>query len=100
MNTRRLLIASFLFLASGVSLVCGYCNGTTGFAANIPVSGSSVKIDITTTGLPALAGLPLTVLGLLLLVISVFAAIIGEIRAPRVKKKPTEAVESIDPTLL
>jgi uncharacterized membrane protein len=87
MKTRRLLIVSFIFLAAGVGLICGYCNGTAGFSAGIPLTGSSIKIDITTAGLAAITGVPLTLIGLLLLIFSVIAAIIGEIRAPRTKPK-------------
>jgi len=87
MKTRRLLIVSFLFLASGIGLIAGYCSGTAGFSAGYPLSGTSIKLDITTVGLPALTGVPLTVIGLVLLIFSVIASIIGEIRAPRTKPK-------------
>ena len=87
MKTRRLLIVSFIFLAAGVGLICWYCNGTAGLSAGFPLTGSSIKIDITTTGVPALIGVPLTILGLVLLIFAVIAAIVGEIRAPRTKPK-------------
>jgi uncharacterized membrane protein len=92
MRTRRLLITSFVVLAVGVYLICNYCNGSTGFSFAYPVSGSSLKIDITTTGLPALAGVPLAVLGLLLLTSSVVAALVGEIQTLRAKRKPAEKI--------
>ena len=87
MKTRRLLIASFVFLATGIGLLFGYCNGTAGFSAGYPISGTSLKLDITTTGYPALIGLPLTLIGSLLLIISVIAAIVAEIRSPRAKPR-------------
>jgi hypothetical protein len=100
MNTRRLLIASFVFLAAGVYLLCAFCHGSTGFQASDTISANSVKIDIATTGWPALAGTPLTIVGLLLLMISFVAAIIGEIRAPRTRRTPSQLMESGDPKLL
>jgi hypothetical protein len=90
MKTRRLLIASFVVLTTGIGLLFGYCNGTTGFSAGYPLSGSSLKLDVTTTGFPAIAGLPLTLIGSLLLVISFIAAIVAEIRSPRSKSKPAQ----------
>jgi len=87
MKTRRLLIASFVFLAAGVGLFFGYCNGTAGFSAGYPMSGTSLKLDITTTGYPALSGLLLTLIGSLLLVICVIAAVVAEIRSPGSKAK-------------
>ena len=94
MNTRRLLIASFVFLAPGIYLLCAYCNGTTGFQASDSIPGNSLTINITTTGYPEIAGLPLTLFGLLLLALSVLAAIVGEIRAPRARKKVEELASS------
>jgi len=87
MKTRRLLIASFVFLAIGIGLIAGYCNGTAGFSTGYPFSGSSLKFDITTTGVPAIAGLLSTAMGLVLLIVSTIAAIVAEIRAPRIKSK-------------
>ena len=88
MKTGRLLMASFVALAIGLGLLFGYCNGTVGFSAGYPISGTSMKLDITTAGFPAIRGLLLTLIGSLLLVLSVIAAIIAEIRSARSKAKP------------
>jgi len=88
MKTRRLLIASFVFLAIGIGVLSGYCNGTAGFSAGYPISGTTLKLDITTTGFPAIGGFLLTLFGLMLLVISVVAALVAEIRSPRSRPKP------------
>jgi hypothetical protein len=90
MKTRRLLICSFISLAIGLSLLFGYCNGTAGMNAGYPISATSLNISITTTGYPALFGIPLTILGLLLLTISFIAAIVGEIRSRKRKSERKE----------
>jgi uncharacterized membrane protein len=87
MRTRRWLIASFVVLTTGVSLLFGYCNGTAGFSAGYPISGTSLRLDITTTGYPAIIGFIQTLNGLFLLIISVIAAIVAEIRFLRPKPK-------------
>ncbi len=87
MKTRRLLVLSFLLLAFGLSLFFGNCNGSTGFSAGIPVSAASIKIDITTTGIPAIIGFVSTLLGALLLTIAAIAALVSEFqRAARPAK--------------
>ncbi len=73
-----MLIVSFLFLAVGVGVLFGYCNGSTGFNVGYPVSASNVKIDITTAGVPALLGSALTLLGVGLLTVTFLAALVGE----------------------
>jgi hypothetical protein len=97
MNTRRLLIASFVFLATGVYLLFAFCHGTTGLQAGDTLSSNSIKIDMTTTGYPEIAGVPLTLIGSLLLMISFVAAIVGEIRSFRKKKEPAAVADSPDP---
>ena len=77
---KGILILSVMCLAVGVGLIFGFCNGTTGFNFGYPMSGTSLHIDITTTGVPALAGLALSMLGAFLLVATFFIAIIGMIR--------------------
>ncbi len=63
MRSERVLIGSVLFLAVGLGLIFGFCNGTTGFSFGYPFSATSLHIDITTTGVPALAGMALTGFG-------------------------------------
>jgi hypothetical protein len=100
MKTRRLLIAAFVFLATGSYLLFGYCNGTTGFSTGYPISGSSLKLDITTTGFPAIGGMLLTVFGLLILVMAVIAAIGGEVQSVLSRKKSPTPEESAKPASL
>jgi uncharacterized membrane protein len=74
---KGVLIVSVLCLAVGVGLIFGFCNGTTGFNFGYPMSGTSLHIDITTKGIPALSGLALSLLGAFLLVVSFFIALSG-----------------------
>jgi len=82
MNCERSMIASVIFLTLGLGLIFGYCHGTIGFSAAYPVSGTSLQVTLTTTGLPALAGLVSTVIGLLLLVVALVQAIVGQMHWP------------------
>jgi uncharacterized membrane protein len=74
---KGVLIVAVVLLAGGVGLIFGFCNGTTGFNFGSPISGSSLHIDITTTGVPALAGMALTGLGAFLLVVATVIALVG-----------------------
>jgi hypothetical protein len=79
MKTSRLLLLAFLLLAIGIVLIAGYCNGTAGFSAGIPVDGTKIHIDITTTGWPALMGVPCTLFGLFFLCLAFLSAVAKEI---------------------
>lgn len=79
MRTERPLIASIVFLATGLSLIFGYCTGNTNFNAAYPLGASALHLDITTVGPAAVGGMALTALGLLLLIWAVFGALIGQI---------------------
>jgi hypothetical protein len=88
MKSDRLVIGAVLFLAAGLGLLFGFCNGTTGLNLAYPFSGTNVHVDITTTGIPALAGLPLVAAGGLLLFIALIAAIISQFRRPESHHAP------------
>jgi hypothetical protein len=79
MRSERPLIASVLFLATGLSLIFGYCSGTSSFNAAYPVAASVFHVDITTAGPAALGGITLTAIGILLLTWALLAAIVGQI---------------------
>lgn len=87
MTSGRTLIAAVVLLGLGLGLTFGYCHGTVGFSAAYPVSGTSLQLAITTTGLPAIAGFAATVLGLLLLVAAFVQAIVGEVLSRNVPKR-------------
>jgi hypothetical protein len=79
MRSDRPLIASVVFLATGCSLIFGYCNGTSSLNAAFPIDASTLHFDITTTGAAALGGIALLGVGLLLFVWALLAAIVGQI---------------------
>jgi hypothetical protein len=79
MRSERPLIASAVFLATGLSLIFGYCNGTSNLSAAYPIAASVLHLDFTTTGPAALGGITLTAVGLLLLVWALLGAIVGQI---------------------
>ena len=90
MKSDRPMILSVVLLAAGLGILFGYCHGTAGLSAAIPVSGASFNLCITTTGPGALGGFALTVLGVLLLLWAVFLAIVGEIRLLGPRRKLDE----------
>jgi hypothetical protein len=79
MRSERPLIASMLFLATGLTLIFGYCTGTSSFSAGFPVASSSLHVDLTTIGPAALGGVALVAAGVLLLVWALLMAIVGQI---------------------
>jgi len=79
MRADRPLLGAILFLACGLFLIIGYCNGATTFTASYPFTGSTLHIDVLTNGPGAVGGVVLTAIGLLLLLWAVLAAIVGQI---------------------
>ncbi len=84
MRADRILIAAVLVLATGVWTLLNFSHGNSGIAFAIPVSGSKVNIDLTTMGPPVLFGVPLTIIGVVLLVVAFFAALVEQFRRPHV----------------
>ncbi|HEX4287138.1 MAG TPA: hypothetical protein VHZ28_18740 [Terracidiphilus sp.] len=72
---RSLVLISVVCLAAGVTILFAYCSGTTSMNAAYPFSGTSVHVDITTSGIPAVLGIPLTIGGAVLLIVAWFAAL-------------------------
>jgi hypothetical protein len=91
MRSDRPLILSILFLATGLTLIFGYGNGTAGFNAAYPVAGASLQLSIATYGPAAVGGLGLTALGLLLLAWALICGIIGQLQligtTPRIRER-------------
>jgi hypothetical protein len=79
MRADRPLIASVVFLATGLSLIFGYCNGASSFNAAYPLASSALHLDITTIGPAAVGGMALVLMGLLLLTWALLAAIVSQI---------------------
>jgi hypothetical protein len=79
MRSDRPIIAAILSLAAGLGLIFAYGNGTTNLSAAYPLTGSSLHMDLTTTGAAAVGGLAFVALGLLLLTWALLAAIVGQV---------------------
>ena len=81
-NRDRILIASVLCLAAGVSVLVGFCHGTAGFNAAYPFARAYFQLALTTTGLPAMGGFFLTALGIVLLIGASVSAILAQVIPP------------------
>jgi hypothetical protein len=90
MKADRPLILSVLLLAAGVGLILAYCHGTTNLSAAYPFSGSTLHVDFTTVGPAVLGGILMTALGVLLMVVALLAAVVGEIGRLLHSDRPTE----------
>lgn len=79
MKPDRPLILSILLLAGGLILIFGYANGTAGLSAALPVSNSTLHIDVNTTGPAALSGIALLGLGVLFLLWALLGALVSQL---------------------
>jgi len=79
MRAERPLIASVVFLTTGLSLIFGYCTGNSSFNAAYPLGASALHLDITTIGPAAVGGVALVALGVLIMVWALLCAIVGQI---------------------
>jgi hypothetical protein len=71
------LITAVVCLAAGLFVIFYFCNGSTGLSFAYPLSGSSIHIDITTTGIGVPGAVGLTLLGAFLLIVATIIALIG-----------------------
>ena len=78
MKSDRVVIFAVLFLAAGFGSIFAFCNGSTSFSFGYPISGTKVAADITTVGMPALVGVALAGVGLLLLLIAFTVAMVSQ----------------------
>jgi hypothetical protein len=85
---RPLILISVLCLGVGLGLLFGYSNGATRLSLGYPLSGTSIHVDMTTTGMPALAGVVLTLLGSVWLVVAWFWVFFGGSRKRGVDDAP------------
>jgi len=79
MRPDRPLITGVACLATGIGLIIRYCQGTTSMNAAYPFTGSTLHIDLTTSGAGVVGGLALIVLGILLLAWAVLAGFVSQI---------------------
>jgi hypothetical protein len=77
MRSDRPLIVSVIFLGAGLGLILGYCHGTTSFNAAYPLAGSSLHLDLTTTGPAVLGGMVCTAIGCIMLIWAFLAGLVS-----------------------
>ena len=73
---RGVLVVAVVCLAVGIGVLFAFCHGNTGVQFAYPLSAASVHIDMTTTGVPAIVGFALTVLGAFLLIVATIIALV------------------------
>jgi hypothetical protein len=79
MRPDRPLIGAVVCLATGVALIVGYCHGATGVSLAYPFTGSTLHIDLNTSGPGVPGGLLLLAIGILFLAWSLLAAFVSQI---------------------
>jgi hypothetical protein len=79
MRPDRPVIGAVVCLATGVALIVAYCHGNTGASIAYPFSGSTLHIDLTTSGPAVPGGFILLALGILFLAWSLLAAIVSQL---------------------
>ena len=82
MNSERSLIASVVFLVTGLGLIFGYCHGTIGLSGAYPIAGAALEVSIKTTGLPAVLGVSATLIGVVLLAVALVQAVVAQVHWP------------------
>jgi len=82
MRTDRWLLTALLFLVGGLWLTFEWGHGTVGFNVAFPTEGTKLSIDLLTTGWPVMAGIPLVLIGLVLMAIALAAAIVAQFHRP------------------
>lgn len=99
MRADRLLIVTGVFLGVGLWCLFAFCKGNVGFGFALPVANTKFNLDVTTMGVPALIGMPVTIIGIVLLAVSLVAAIIAQFRPypPRRKESATDNETSVRP---
>jgi hypothetical protein len=90
MRADRWLIVSFVSLVTGLWLLFAWCHGSVGLSFAHPLSGTKLAIDTTSTGGVVLIGIPLVILGALLLLIAFFASLVAQFRWSRPAPKKSE----------
>ena len=87
MNVARTLIASIVFLGLGLGLIVGHSHDSTiSFSAAHPASAASLQIIIHTEGLPAMAGVAASFLGVLLLFTAMVLAVLHEVGSSQIAR--------------
>ena len=83
MRVSRLFIITAVLLMVGIGTILSGFHGNAGFNFGIPTSATSMSLSINATGLRALVGVGALVVGAILFVITLIAAIVHEARGSR-----------------
>ncbi|HEY3707418.1 MAG TPA: hypothetical protein VGL22_20320 [Terracidiphilus sp.] len=78
MRTDRWLIAALVCLVGGLWLIFAWGHGNAGFNVAIPMAATKLAIDYTSTGWPVIVGVPLILIGILLMVGAFITAVIAQ----------------------
>ena len=76
MKTEYWVIVSVVLLGVGIGWLASYWNGSMAFNAAYPLAGSTFVFNVKNTGSSALFGVLFTVLGALLLLLTLVGAIV------------------------
>ncbi|MGO9436687.1 MAG: hypothetical protein ACLPH3_19545 [Terracidiphilus sp.] len=90
---KPLFLVSVVCLAVGLGVLFGYCNGAAKLSLGDSLPAISIHVDITTTGVPALTGVPLTLIGAFLLIVAWFLALFGRSKQSVVEPPPRRREE-------
>jgi hypothetical protein len=82
MRSDRWLIAALVFLVGGLWLTCEWGHGNAGLNVAFPAEGTKLAIDYTTTGWPVMTGVPLVLVGVLLMAVAFVTAVIAQFHRP------------------
>jgi hypothetical protein len=91
MKLGRLLLAAVAFLTAGLWTIIYYCHGSTGL--NLPINESNLHIDLTTTGMAVIVGIPLIAIGAALLAIAILGSVIVQFLPQRDRYSEREEEE-------
>lgn len=82
MRTDRWLISALAFLVGGLWLTFAWCHGNVGLNVGLPAAGAKLAVDVTSTGWPVMVGIPLILVGVLLMAVSLIMALIAQFHRP------------------
>ena len=82
LRTDRWLIAALAFLVGGLWLTFEWGHGAAGLNIAFPAQGTKLAINVTTTGWPVMTGVPLVIVGVLLMAAALVVAVIAQFHRP------------------
>jgi len=89
LRTDRWLIAALVFLVGGLWLTFEWGHGNVGLNVAFPMASTKLSVDVFTTGWPVLTGLPLVLVGVVLMMIALIAALVAQFHHPEEQEPDT-----------